>query len=178
MSFSFGVRHLAVPNAARCGAASLRSKLVSLPGLGPGNAAFPPHTPLSFRPSWFASCEFAKGKLVWLAGRSPGNAAFPHTRPLPSLGGGSCAPLQELTFAALDELSSTSGTIVRTIRKPRPLWAHLLWAGLILPPHRKVPHSQPPPLWRGFLHPTSGTIIRHMQIGHTLPRRSALHLRN
>ena len=72
-------RHLAVPNAARCGgdfrfalceggnpdgfpltllfpsdplglrAASLRSKLVSLPGPSPGNAAFPPHTPLSFR---------------------------------------------------------------------------------------------------------------------------------
>ena len=118
-------------------------KLVSLPGLGPGNAAFPHTRPLppfgggsytmrvcaanslacqglalamlrfpltllfpSERLS-LSDAEFAKGKLVWLAGRSPGNASFPHTRPLPPFGGDSCTP--------------TSGTNIRTTRKPRPL---------------------------------------------------------
>ena len=41
-------RHLAAPNAARCDRASLRRKLVSLPGLCPGNASFPHTRPLPF----------------------------------------------------------------------------------------------------------------------------------
>ena len=61
-------RHLALPNAARCGA--------GLPGRSPGNAA------TSAR-AWrrFALCvvfaEFAFGKLVSLPGLCPGNASFP-----------------------------------------------------------------------------------------------------
>ena len=41
-----------------------------------------------------------------------------------------------------------------------PLSASAVGAGLILPPHRESPYSQPPPLWRRFLHYTSGTNIR------------------
>ena len=116
-------RHLAQPNAACCGR-DFRLRLPALALCEGGNPdGFPltllfPSDPLGLRAASLRS------KLVSLPGLCPGNASFPHTRPLPSLGGGSCAPLQELTFAALDELSSTSGTIVRTIRKPRPLWAH------------------------------------------------------
>ena len=41
-----------------------------------------------------------------------------------------------------------------------PLGASAAGVGLILPLHREAPYSQPPPLWRGFLHYTSGTNIR------------------
>ena len=44
-----------------------------------------------------------------------------------------------------------------------PLGASAAGAGLILPPHRKAPHSPPTPLWRGFLHPASGTIVRSIR---------------
>ena len=73
----------------------------------------------------FALCvvfaEFAFGKLVSLPGLGPGNAAFPHTRPLPPFGGDFCTPLQEQLFATPGGLISTSGTIIRTVRKIRPL---------------------------------------------------------
>ena len=52
-------RHLAAPNAARCGGASLHRKLVSLPELCSGKASFP-HT----RPSFFVIPYSLRSKLT------------------------------------------------------------------------------------------------------------------
>ena len=111
MSFSFGPRHPA--GAARCGAASLRSKLVWLAGAQSRQC----------RDVRFALCvvfaEFAKGKLVSLPGLCPGNASFPHKRPLPfvipySLRSKLTAPCQKGTVRCL---FSFIGPAPRT---PRP----------------------------------------------------------
>ena len=97
---------MATPNAARCSRASLRRKLVSLPGLCPGNASFPHTRPLPFvilpyslrskvsdypkrkrHLAWpdAARCGRAglRRKLVSLPGLCPGNASFPRIRSLP-----------------------------------------------------------------------------------------------
>ena len=143
-----GARHLAAPNAAACGrdfrfalcegenpdgfpltllfpSDPLGLRAASLPkansfGL-PGAVPAMPRLPLAMLALCVVFAEFAKGKLVWLAGRSPGNAAFPHTRPLPPSGGDFCTPLQEQLFATPGGLISTSGTIIRTVRKISPL---------------------------------------------------------
>ena len=69
-----------------------------------------------------------------------------------------------------------------------PLGSSPVGVGLILPPHRKAPYSPFTPLWRRFLHPTSGTNIRTVRkIGprrclctgagtHRLQKRNALPL--
>ena len=101
MSFSFGPRHPA--GAARCGAASLRSKLVWLAGAQSRQC----------RDVRFALCvvfaEFAKGKLVSLPGavpampgHGPGATFAPGGFILcrgPSHAEAVCTPLQERIFA-------------------------------------------------------------------------------
>ena len=75
-------RHLAQPNAARCGG-DFRLRLPALALCEGGNPdGFPltllfPSDPLGLRAASLRS------KLVSLPGLGPGNASFPHTRPLP-----------------------------------------------------------------------------------------------
>ena len=98
----------------------------------------------------FALCvvfaEFAKGKLVSLPGAVPAMPRSP-----------THAPSLPLAGVPAPHLRNYRSHYTQT---RAPLGASPVGVGLILPPHREGPHSPPTPLWRGFLHYTSGTNIR------------------
>ena len=161
-------RHLAQPNAARCGR-DFRLRLPALALCEGGNPdGFPltllfPSDPLGLRAASLRS------KLVWLAGRSPGNAATSacayrrslYVWYLPSLPKANSLACQGLALAMLrfpltllfpsERLSLSDAEFAQQTRLACRAQSRQC---------RVPPHTPPPSLWRGFLHPTSGTIIR------------------
>ena len=158
-----GARHLAQPNAAACGR-DFRFALCE----GGNPDGFPltllfPSDPLGLRAASLRS------KLVWLAGRSPGNAATSacayrrslYVWYLPSLPKANSLACQGLALAMLrfpltllfpsERLSLSDAEFAQQTRLACRAQSRQC---------RVPPHTPPPSLWRGFLHPTSGTIIR------------------
>ena len=149
MSFSFGPP-------APCGCRPLRRRVCAansfgLPGRSPGNAATSASLYVWYLPSLPKANSFGLPGAVPAMLRSPTHA--------PSL---LLAGVPALHFRNYRS---------HCAQNKAPLGASPVGAGLILPPYREGPHSQTTPLWRGFLHSTSGTNIRRT-------RRTDLYFRN